>query len=102
MHDTKDEVYSLAIKRLNQTDDMQIVIELSLLTDKFMVGVPDGSRDRLQAYMDYLQIKNKTNKINLYREWFYKAYMLEHEKSYANTGMILIGLLGYARNTWNW
>lgn len=94
MHDTKDEVYSLAIKRLNQTDDMQIVIEQSLLTDKFMVGVPDGSRDRLQAYMDYLQIKNKTNKINLYREWFYKAY--------ANTGMILIGLLGYARNTWNW
>lgn len=95
MHDAKEEIYSLAIKRLNQTDDMQIVIEQSLLTDKFMVGVPDSSRDRLQAYMDYLQIKNKTNKLNLYREWFYKAYMVEHEKAYANTGMILDGNIWY-------
>lgn len=40
MHDTKDEVYLLAIKRLNQTDDMQMVIEQSLLTSKYMMGVP--------------------------------------------------------------
>lgn len=91
MHDAKEEVYSLAIKRLNQTDDMQVVIEQSLLTDKFMVGVPDSSRDRLQVYMDYLQIKNKTNKLNLYREWFYRAYLLEHEKAYSNTDAILDG-----------
>lgn len=76
---------------MNQTDDMQVVIEQSLLTDKFMVGVPDSSRDRLQVYMDYLQIKNKTNKLNLYREWFYKAYLLEHEKAYSNTDAILDG-----------
>ena len=91
MHDSTDEVYSFAIKRLSQMDNMQVMIEQSLLTDKFMVGVPDSSRNRLQAYMDYLQIKNKTNKLNLYREWFYKAYMLEHEKAYADTNMILDG-----------
>ena len=95
MHDAKEEVYSLAIKRLNQTDDMQVVIEQSLLTDKFMVGVPDSSRDRLQVYMDYLQIKNKTNKLNLYREWFYKAYMVVNEKAYIHTDKLLDGNIWY-------
>lgn len=39
MHDTKDEVYSMAVKRLSQTDDMQIVVEQTLLTDKYMLGM---------------------------------------------------------------
>lgn len=47
IHDAKDEVYSMAIKRLSQTDDMQVVIEQSLLTDKYMMGIPDSSRERL-------------------------------------------------------
>lgn len=90
-HDTISETYSYALKRLNQSDNTQVVIEQSLLTDKLMIGVPDSNRDRLQKYMDYLQMKNKTNKLNLYREWFYKAYMLDHEKAYANTDKILEG-----------
>lgn len=51
MHDTNDEVYSMAVKRLSQTDDMQIVIEQTLLTDKYMLGIPDSNRDRFMAYM---------------------------------------------------
>ena len=51
MHDTKDEVYSMAVKRLSQTDDMQIVVEQTLLTDKYMLGIPDSNRDRFMAYM---------------------------------------------------
>lgn len=94
MHDTKDEVYSMALKRLSQTDDMQIVVEQTLLTDKYMLGIPDSNRDRFMAYMNYSTVKNKINKVQLYKEWFYKAYMVVNEKAYIHTDKLLDG------NTW--
>ncbi|CDF09870.1 putative uncharacterized protein [Eubacterium sp. CAG:76] len=94
MHDTKDEVYSMAVKRLSQTDDMQIVVEQTLLTDKYMLGIPDSNRDRFMAYMNYSTVKNKINKVQLYKEWFYKAYMVVNEKAYIHTDKLLDG------NTW--
>ena len=92
IHDAKDEVYSMAIKRLSQTDDMQIVIEQSLLTDKYMMGIPDSSRERLLAYMNYASLKNKNDKVQLYKEWFYKAYMIVNEKAYIHTDKLLDGI----------
>lgn len=94
MHDTKDEVYSMALKRLSQTDDMQIVVEQTLLTDKYMLGIPDSNRDRFMAYMNYSTVKNKIDKVQLYKEWFYKAYMVVNEKAYIHTDKLLDG------NTW--
>ena len=94
MHDTNDEVYSMAVKRLSQTDDMQIVIEQTLLTDKYMLGIPDSNRDRFMAYMNYSTVKNKIDKVQLYKEWFYKAYMIVNEKAYIHTDKLLDG------NTW--
>lgn len=94
MHDTKDEVYSMAVKRLSQTDDMQIVVEQTLLTDKYMLGIPDNNRDRFMAYMNYSTVKNKIDKVQLYKEWFYKAYMVVNEKAYIHTDKLLDG------NTW--
>lgn len=94
MHDTNDEVYSMAIKRLSQIDDMQIVVEQMLLTDKYMLGIPDSNRDRLMAYMNYATVKNKIDKVQLYKEWFYKAYMVVNEKVYIHTDKLLNG------NTW--
>lgn len=91
IHDAKDEVYSMAIKRLSQTDDMQIVIEQSLLTDKYMMGILDSSRERLLAYMNYASLKNKNDKVQLYKEWFYKAYMIVNEKAYVHTDKLLDG-----------
>lgn len=91
IHDAKDEVYSMAIKRLSQTDDMQIVIEQSLLTDKYMMGIPDSSRERLLTYMNYASLKNKNDKVQLYKEWFYKTYMIVNEKAYIHTDKLLDG-----------
>lgn len=91
MHDTNDEVYSMAIKRLSQIDDMQIVVEQMLLTDKYMLGIPDSNRDRLMAYMNYATVKNKIDKVQLYKEWFYKAYMVVNEKAYIHTDKLLDG-----------
>ncbi len=45
-----------------------------------------------------MQIKNKTNKVNLYKEWYYRTYMLMNEKSYANTELILEGNVWYDSN----
>ncbi len=91
MHDTKDEVYSMAVKRLSQIDDMQIVVEQTLLTGKYMFGIPDSNRDRLTAYMNYATLKNKNDKIQLYKEWFYKAYMIVNEKAYIHVDRLLDG-----------
>lgn len=95
MHDKKDEVYSLAVKRLSQTDDTQIVIEQNLLTDKYMLGIPDRNRERLFAYMNYVKLKNKNDKVQLYKEWFYKAYMIVNEKAYNHTNQLLDGNIWY-------
>ena len=89
IHDTKDEVYSLAIKRLSQIDDMQTVVEKDLLTDKYMLGVPNSNRDKLFSYMNYTKLKNKLDKVQLYKEWFYKAYMIVNEKAYIRTDELL-------------
>lgn len=91
MHDSMTEVYSFALKRLNQMDEMQIVIENSILTEKYPVGLPDISKNRLLECLDFVQIKNKTNKVNLYKEWFFRVYMLENEKAYTNVEMIMNG-----------
>ena len=95
MHDTKDEVYSMAVKRLSQTDDMQIVVEQTLLTDKYMLGIPDSNRDRFMAYMNYSTVKNKIDKVKLYKEWFYKAYLVVNEKAYIHTDKLLDGNIWY-------
>ncbi len=89
MYDSQYELYSFAVKRLNQTDENQIVIEHSILTENYPVGLPDDGRNRLLKYLDYVQIKNKTNKINLYKEWYYKTYMIINESAYSSTELIL-------------
>ena len=91
MYDSQYELYSLAVKRLNQTNENQIVVEDSILTENYPVGLPDNERNRLQRYLDYTQIKNKTNKINLYKEWYYRSYMIMNEIAYSNTELILDG-----------
>ena len=81
----------MAVKRISQMDDRQIVAEQTLITDKYVIGLPDSNRDRLMAYMDYSTLKNKTDKVQLYKEWFYKAYMLVNEKAYIHTDKLLDG-----------
>ncbi len=89
MYDTKDEVYSLAIKRLNQLEEMQVVIEQSLLTQKYILNVPDSSRNRFLNYVNFIEVKNKQDKVSMYKEWFYKAYILQNDKAYVKVNMLL-------------
>ena len=91
IYDSQNELYSFAMKRLNQTDRNQIVVENSILTENYPVGLPDSRRTRLLNYLDYTKIKNKANKINLYKEWYYRTYMIMNENVYSDTEFILDG-----------
>lgn len=95
MFDAVNEVYSFAVKRLNQQDDTQIVIEESLVTEKYPMNLPDEGRNRLLAYMDFLSVKNKQDKVALYKEWYGKAYILANEKAFENAQIVLDGNFWY-------
>lgn len=98
MYDAKDEVYSLAIKRLNQLEEREIVVEQSLITPKYILNVPDSTRNRFLGYVDFVQVKNKRDKVSMYKEWLYKAYMLQNEKAYASVDAILESDFWYNSN----
>lgn len=98
MYDTKDEVYSFATKRLNQQDETQIVVEDSLITEKYTLNLPDERRNRLLAYMDFLSVKNRQDKVSFYKEWYSKAYIIINEKAYEQTQLILDGNFWYDRD----
>nr|WP_294486867.1 DUF4391 domain-containing protein [uncultured Anaerosporobacter sp.] len=89
LHDSMDEAYSLSLKRLNQQDNTQIVVECSEMTESYPVGLPDAKRDRLFSYIEFAKVKNKSDKINFYKEIYTKIYLLNNEKSYANTVEIM-------------
>ena len=91
IYDSQNELFSFAVKRLNQTDESQIVVENSILTESYPVGLPDSRRIRLLSYLDYTKIKNKANKVNLYKEWYYRTYMIMNENVYSETELILDG-----------
>lgn len=95
MHDSQYELYSLAIKRLNQTDGDQIVVEDGILTEKYPIGLPDNKRSRLLSCLDYAQLKNRTDKVNLYKEWYYRTFMIMNESAYSGTNLILDGNIWY-------
>jgi len=98
LHDSMDEAYSLSLKRLNQQDNAQIVIEYSVMTENYPIGLPDAKRDRLFSYIEFAKVKNKTDKVNLYKEIYSKVYLLKNEKAYSNTVAILSGNIWYDSN----
>lgn len=98
LHDSMNEAYSLSLKRLNQQDNTQIVIEYSVMTENYPVGLPDARRDRLFSYIAFDKVKNKTDKINLYKEIYTKVYLLNNEKAYSDTVEIIDSNIWYDAN----
>lgn len=95
LHDAVDEVYSFSLKRLNQQDESQIVINDNVFTEAFPVGLPNRQKDRMSAYIDYDKVINKTDKLCFYKEIFDKVYMIKNEKAYSDTQVLLDGVVWY-------
>lgn len=89
IRDSVKELYSFAIKRLSQTEENEIVVTESSMTEPFLIALPDKKKEELRRMLSYKQLLNKTNKVNLYVEAYTKQYLIKNEKSYANIEQVM-------------
>ena len=100
-YDNSKEVYSLALKRLNQNDRNEIVVTDTVMTEIFDLSMSSSAKREVEGALDYSKILNRTNKVNFYLEIFIKNYILKNQKYYQKSGNILESLIWYDRNKMN-
>lgn len=98
IHDSAKEAYSFCGKRLNQQDATQIIIEDSIMTELYHVGLPDMKREQMLSYIEYAKVSNKADKLCFYKEIFVKVFLLSNAKAYTNVAKILDSDLWYDSN----
>ncbi|AMJ41442.1 DUF4391 domain-containing protein [Anaerotignum propionicum] len=99
LYDSRNEVYSFALKRLNQNDKTQIVVTDKLLTGGYPIAMPSFEKNTLQNELSFDNIKNKTNKVAFYLEIYVRAYILMNDKLYANIKSFLSKPIWYNERT---
>ena len=100
-YDNSKELYSLALKRLNQNDRNEIVVTDTVMTEIFDLSMSSSAKREVEGALDYSKILNRTNKVNFYLEIFIKNYILKNQKYYQKSGNILESLIWYDRNKMN-
>ena len=97
-YDNSEEVYSLALKRLNQNDRNEIVVTDTVMTEIFDLSMSGSAKREVEGVLDYSKTLNCTNKVNFYSEMFIRNYILKNQKYYQKSGNILESLIWYDRN----
>ena len=97
-YDNSKEVYSLALKRLNQNDRDEIVVTDTVMTEIFDLSMSNSAKREVEGALDYSKILNRTNKVNFYSEMFIRNYILKNQKYYQKSGNILESLIWYDKN----
>lgn len=100
-YDNSKELYSLALKRLNQNDRNEIVVTDTVMTEIFDLSMSSSAKREVKGALDYSKILNRTNKVNFYSEMFIRNYILKNRKYYQKSGNILESLIWYDRNKMN-
>lgn len=100
-YDNSKEVYSLALKRLNQKDRNEIVVTDTVMTEIFDLSMTSSAKREVEGALDYSKILNRTNKVNFYLEMFIRSYILKNQKYYQKSSNILESLIWYDRNKMN-
>ena len=100
-YDNSKELYSLALKRLNQNDRNEIVVTDTVMTKIFDLSMSSSAKRQVEGALDYSKILNRTNKVNFYSEMFIKNYILKNQKYYQESSNILESLIWYDRNKMN-
>ena len=100
-YDNSKEVYSLALKRLNQNDRNEIVVTDTVITEIFELSMSSSAKREVEGALDYSKILNRTNKVNFYLEMFIRSYILKNQKYYQKSRNILESLIWYDRNKMN-
>ena len=100
-YDNSKELYSLALKRLNQNDRNEIVVTDTVMTEIFDLSMTSSAKREVEGALDYSKILNRTNKVNFYLEMFIRSYILKNQKYYQKSSNILESLIWYDRNKMN-
>lgn len=85
LHDSSKEVYSLALKRLNQNDGMQITVTDTLITKECYVTMPSAEKKELESYIALDNLVGKQDKVTTYLEMYVKVYILTKDKVYTGS-----------------
>lgn len=89
IYDNNKEIYSFALKRLNQNDKNEIVISDEFLTDEFEVYLPSSSKREFENTISFEKILNRTNKLTFYSEIYAKTFILKYQKIYQKSKELL-------------
>ncbi|MGL5124150.1 MAG: DUF4391 domain-containing protein [Fusobacteriaceae bacterium] len=87
--------YSFGLKRLNQNDRTEIVLEERFLSAIFDKVLPSLERKNLERIISFESIVNKANKVNFYFEIYAKAFILKNQKLYLKAREIIEKPLWY-------
>lgn len=89
LYDSRKEVYSFALKRLNQIDPTQIVVTDTLITNEYSTTLPSSEIKELENHLCLDILINKENKVTTYLELYVKAYILTKGKVYSGSKELL-------------
>ena len=89
IYDNNKEIYSFALKRLNQNDKNEIVVSDEFLTEEFETYLPSFSKRELENIISFEKILNKSNKVNFYFEMYTKIFIQKYQKIYQKSKEIL-------------
>ena len=78
IYDENSEIYSFALKRLNQNDKSEIVVTDEFITDIFYLTT-SNKKVEFEEIVNYESIVNKIDKLNFYTEMYIKSYILKNE-----------------------
>ena len=77
------------MKRLNQNDRNEIVLEESFISDSCSKVLPSLEKKSLEKVISFENVINKTNKVNFYLEIYAKAFILKNQKLYMKSKELL-------------
>lgn len=89
MYDNSCEIYSFALKRLNQNNKNEVVVFDEFLTDEFEVYLPSSSKREFENIISFEKILNRTNKLTFYSEIYTKTFILKYQKIYQKSKELL-------------
>ena len=89
IYDNNKEIYSFALKRLNQNDKNEIVVSDEFLTEEFETYLPSFSKRELGNIISFEKILNKSNKVNFYFEMYTKVFIQKYQKIYQKSKELL-------------
>lgn len=78
-YDISNECYSFGQKRLNKTDNSEIVVDSYFITKNRSIFYSDNVKIKYDKYLDINNVKNLSDKNTVYMELMTKAYLIDNE-----------------------